>query len=92
MNDINTLRDSLFDTLKALKDEENPLDPAKAKAIVEVSQTIINTAKVENDYIKATGRNSASTFLSLRREMKIEMPKISKDDMALRKLNSVNRS
>jgi hypothetical protein len=54
-NKISDLRDHLFETLEALKDQEKPMDLARAKAISEVAQTIINVAKVEVDMVKAVG-------------------------------------
>ncbi len=50
--DISTLRGILFDTLTSLKDEKNPMDINRAKAINDVAQTIINSAKVEVDHLK----------------------------------------
>jgi hypothetical protein len=49
------LRNHLFATLEALQDEEKPMDIQRAKAISDVAQTIINSAKVEVDFINATG-------------------------------------
>lgn len=63
MNNINTLREHLFDTLKGLKD--GSIDIEKAKAISGVAQTMINTAKVEVDYIKATKSIEGSGFLNI---------------------------
>ena len=54
-NDISTLRQHLFDTLAALKDKTNPMDIERAKAVPDVAQVIINSAKVEVDYAKTTG-------------------------------------
>lgn len=48
---INHLRESLFDSLDMLKN--GTLSIEQAKAISEMSQVIINTAKVEVDYIRA---------------------------------------
>ncbi|MBC7201896.1 MAG: hypothetical protein H5U29_00030 [Pusillimonas sp.] len=48
---ISSLRESLFDSLDLLKKGE--LSVEQAKAISEMSQVIINSAKVEVDYIKA---------------------------------------
>lgn len=54
-NKINDLRNHLFEVIEMLKDDEqNLMTIEKAKAIVDVSQAIINTAKVEVDYIRAT--------------------------------------
>jgi hypothetical protein len=63
-NDINALRQHLFDTLAALKDKEKPMDIDRAKAISDVAQVIINSAKVEVEYAKATGA-TGSSFLGL---------------------------
>ena len=56
MNDAAELRSMLFETMRGLKDGE--LDVEKAKAINETAQTIINSAKVEVDYIKTAGGKS----------------------------------
>lgn len=54
-NKINDLRNHLFEVIEMLKDDDqNSMTIDKAKAIVDVSQAIINTAKVEVDYIRAT--------------------------------------
>ena len=54
-NKINDLRNHLFEVIEMLKDDEqNSMTIEKAKAIVDVSQAIINTDKVEVDYIRAT--------------------------------------
>ena len=49
------LRSHLFETLKALRDKDNPMPIDRAKAIAEVAQTLINSAKVEVDMINAVG-------------------------------------
>lgn len=62
-NKIEDLRDHLFATLEALRDPEKPMELDRARAISEVAQTIINTAKVEVDYAKVVGKDVASSFL-----------------------------
>lgn len=62
-NKIEDLRNHLFATLEALRDPDNPMELGRAKAISDVAQTIINSAKVEVDFAKATGQVSASGFL-----------------------------
>ena len=52
-NQINHLRDHLFETLEALKDPDNPMELERAKAICEISQCIVNSAKVEVDLVRA---------------------------------------
>lgn len=54
-NKISDLRDHLFETLEALKDKEQPMDIERAKAVCEVAQTVINSAKVEVEYMRAAG-------------------------------------
>lgn len=63
MSDITTLRQHLFETLEALKDDKNPMDIERAKAVNETAQTIINSAKVEVDYMRISGASASSTFL-----------------------------
>jgi len=63
-NRIEDLRNHLFATIEALSDQEEPMDLDRAKAISEVAQTIINSAKVEVEFLKATDRERDSGFLS----------------------------
>lgn len=56
-NDINALRDHLFSALRGLNN--GTVDVEKAKAISDVAQVIINSAKVEIDHIKVTGQGSS---------------------------------
>lgn len=61
-NDITALRTHLFDTLAGLK--SGTIDIEKAKTISDVAQTIINTAKVQVDFMRVTGAVSdASGFI-----------------------------
>jgi len=62
VNDIVALRTTLFDTLRALGDKEKPMEIDRAKAINEVAQTIINSAKVEVDALRIIG-GSGSGFI-----------------------------
>lgn len=73
---IEDLRHHLFAQLERLGDDEamkNPIkrdaEIAKAKAISEVSQTIINSAKLEVEYLKQLSEAGANglkpTFLGL---------------------------
>lgn len=59
-NDITELREALFETLRGLKNGN--LDPEKARAINETAQTLVNTAKVEIDYLRTTAASSDSAF------------------------------
>ena len=53
-NKMSDLRDHLFEVLERLKDPEpeTPMDIDTAKAIIGVADTIIDSARVENDYLK----------------------------------------
>lgn len=52
---INELRQQLLDTLKDLRNRENPMEPDRARAIAQVATVLVDSAKAEIDYIKATG-------------------------------------
>lgn len=54
-NKIEDLRNHLFETIEMLKDEENPMDIHRAKAVSNAAQVIVNSAKVEVDYMKNCG-------------------------------------
>lgn len=56
---INDLRSHLMETLAALRDRENPMEPDRARAIAQVANVLVDTAKVEIDYLKATQQDSA---------------------------------
>lgn len=62
MSDIDRLRDSLFATLEALQDKNNPMDIERAKAVCDVSQVIINAAKVEVDFARVNGSVDSKFF------------------------------
>lgn len=62
-NKIEDLRDHLFETLERLKDEDDPMDLERAETIAKVGQTIINSAKVEVDFLRITGGAEGSGFI-----------------------------
>ena len=65
-NKMVDLRNHLFATLEALQDKDDPMDISRAKAIADVSQTLINSVKVEIDFIKATDQvNADSKFFDV---------------------------
>ena len=63
-NTIDDLRAELFATIRELRNKEAPLDIDRARAVSEVAQTIIASAKVEVEYARATGADVASSFLT----------------------------
>ena len=60
-NDINELRSLLFETVKGIKDKTISIE--QAKAISEISQVVINSAKVEVEFAKANNGKVGSGFL-----------------------------
>lgn len=62
---INTLRDHLFATLDGLRDKQAPMDIDRARAVAEVAQTIINSAKVEVDHMRVAGHSTGTGFIGI---------------------------
>lgn len=54
-NTIEDLRTELFNTLRSLTDKADPMEIERAKAVADIGQTIINSAKVEIDYLRVAG-------------------------------------
>ena len=52
---IEDLRTHLFATLQALRSDDKPMELDRAKAVADVAQIIINSAKVEVDHMKVVG-------------------------------------
>jgi len=66
----------LFETLEALKDADNPMELARAKVVCEVAQTLINSAKVEVDLVKAmSGTVAKGGFFNVPEEGR-ELPRL----------------
>ena len=63
-NKIEDLRNHLFATLEALQDDETPMEIERAKTIAAVAQVIVNSAKIEVDFIKATKTENSSGFIA----------------------------
>lgn len=62
-NKIEDLRNHLFATLEALQDKDQPMDLERAKTVADVAQVIINSAKVEVEFIKQCGEAKATGFI-----------------------------
>lgn len=62
MKNVKELRNFLGDIMKGLKD--GTIDVDKAKTISELGQVIVNSAKVEVDFIKAAKIKDATDFIS----------------------------
>lgn len=61
---INQVRQALLDTLADLRNKEAPMDIERAKAVATVASVLVDTAKVENDYLKITGQDR-SNFIEI---------------------------
>jgi hypothetical protein len=59
---MSDLRNHLFEVLEALKDKDQPMDIDRAKTISEVAQTVINTAKVEVQFLETIGGDVSGEF------------------------------
>lgn len=77
-NKIQDLRDHLFETIEQLKDKDAPMDIERAKAVADVAGKIIDSAKVEVDFMKVTGQAKGSGFIPEDRQLeaKPERPKL----------------
>lgn len=68
-NKMQDLRNHLFETIELLLDDESKLSVDKAKAIADVAQVIVNTAKVEIEFIrtidKTDGIYKSNGFLEI---------------------------
>jgi hypothetical protein len=67
-NKINDLRDHLFSALERLDNDELTMEELnkeieKAQAVAQIGSVIIQSAKIEVDYIKATGIIESSSEL-----------------------------
>jgi hypothetical protein len=60
-NKIEDLRNHLFETIEMLK--MNEIDIDKAKVIADLSQVIVNSAKIEVDFIKAIDGMHGTGFI-----------------------------
>lgn len=61
MKTIDDVRTHLFKALDGLSDKSMEID--RAKAICETAQVIINSAKVEVDYMRFSGGKNTAAFL-----------------------------
>lgn len=62
-NKIEDLRNHLFATLESLQDKDEPMDIDRAKAIVDVAQVLVNSVKIEVDFIRVTGMSQGTGFI-----------------------------
>jgi hypothetical protein len=58
---IQDLRDTLFETIDLIK--SGKLDVEKAKAITNIAQVIVNSAKAEVDFLKNVSQQGDTGFI-----------------------------
>ena len=61
---IDQVRSALLATLADLRNQEKPMDIERAKAVATVASVLVDTARVENDYLKLTGQDQ-SRFMEI---------------------------
>jgi hypothetical protein len=62
-NKIDDLRSHLFETLAALRDKDHPMDLDRARTVADVAKVLVESAKVEVDFLKVTGAVRGTGFL-----------------------------
>lgn len=62
-NKMEDLRNHLFATLEALQDTDKPMEIERAKAVAEVAGKLIESAKVEVQFMQVTGLKTDSSFM-----------------------------
>ncbi len=62
-NKIGDLRDHLFEMLENIKDPEASIDLDRYRLGIQVANSLIASAKVEVDYVKATGASGGSGYI-----------------------------
>lgn len=66
MKTISDLRGILFDTINDVRDGKTDKD--RAKLVVDIAQTIVNTAKVEVDFMRVTDETHGTGFIPSSKE------------------------
>ena len=62
---IEQLRAELLGTLAELRNRQNPMEPERAKAIATVAAVLVDSARVEVEFLRVT-KNDESQFLGSR--------------------------
>jgi len=70
---ITDMREHLMAALAALRDRENPMDVDRAKALAQVAGVLVDSAKVEVEYLRVTG-GEQSAFLESEKDALPALP------------------
>ena len=57
---ISELRTELLATLRDLRNRTNPMEPDRARAGAQVAGVLVDSARVEVEYIKVTGQDTSN--------------------------------
>lgn len=71
---INQLRQHLLDTLADLRNPHRPMEPDRARAVAQVAGVLVDSARVEVDYLKATGQDVSNFIDGLKAPELLELP------------------
>lgn len=63
---ISQLRTELLATLQDLRNPRNPMEPDRARAVAQVASVMVDTARVEIEYLKVTKQDTSSFIDSLK--------------------------
>lgn len=66
-NTMTDLRNHLFEVMEALKDDEKPMDIERAKTVIGVAQVLVDSAKVEVQFLNAIDSSEATEFFDMQR-------------------------
>ncbi len=70
---ITNMREHLMATLASLRDRENPMEVDRARAVAQVATVLVESAKVEVEYIRVTG-GEQSHFLETVKDDQAKLP------------------
>lgn len=59
-SNIEEVRGHLLATLADLRNRDKPMEVERARAVAAVAAVIVDTARVEVDYLKVTGQNQSA--------------------------------
>lgn len=63
VHEISKLREKLFETIDGLLDKEKPLEISRAKAVADVAQVLVDSAKAETAHLAVVGGLQGSGFI-----------------------------
>lgn len=61
---IDQLRQHLIAALGALSRKDDPMDPDRARALAQVGGVLVDTARVEIEFLKVTGRDHSGFLMA----------------------------